>query len=137
MPLFRADSVKLSHILENLISNAIKHTPDNGLIVIESYYHRKDETVRFRVIDNGTGIPEREQRAIFEEFVQASDQMERPTSGSGLGLALAKEYAELHGGAVQVKSAVGEGSIFTVVLPYVAVMSEEESYDAEQDSCSR
>lgn len=131
MPLFRADSVKLSHILENLISNAIKHTPDSGFIVIESYYHRKDETIRFRVIDNGAGIPEREQRAIFEEFVQASDQMEKPTSGSGLGLALAKEYAELHGGTIRVKSAVGEGSIFTVVLPYVAVMSEEESYGTE------
>lgn len=124
MPLFLADSVKLSHILENLISNAIKHTSSNGYVVIESYHCKKDETVRFRVIDNGTGIPEEEQRAIFEEFVQASDHMDKPTSGSGLGLALAKEYAELHGGSIQVKSTVGEGSIFTVVLPYVAVVSE-------------
>ena len=129
MPLFLADSVKLSHILENLISNAVKHTPDNGCVVVEAYHHKKDETIRFRVIDSGTGIPEKEQHAIFEEFVQASDHMDRPTSGSGLGLALAKEYAELHGGSIQVKSAVGEGSIFTVVLPYVAVASGEGEGD--------
>ncbi len=126
MPLFLADSIKLSHILENLISNAIKHTPGNGCVVIEAYHHKKDETIRFRVIDNGTGIPEEEQRTIFEEFVQASDHMDKPTSGSGLGLALAKEYAELHGGSIHVKSTVGEGSFFTVILPYIAVVSEEE-----------
>ena len=126
MPLFLADSVKVSHILENLISNAIKHTPDNGHVVIEAYHHKKDDTIRFRVIDTGTGIPEDEQRAIFEEFVQARDHMDRPTSGGGLGLALAKEYAGLHGGSIQVKSTVGEGSHFTVILPYIAVVSEEE-----------
>lgn len=126
VPLFIADPDKLAHVLENLASNAIKHTPHEGVVVIESYYFKKDETIRFRVIDDGPGISQGEQELIFKEFVQANEYMERPVSGSGLGLTLAKEYTELHQGSIELVSEVNKGSIFTVILPYKPVVSESD-----------
>lgn len=117
VPLFLADEEKLLHVIENLGSNAIKYTSEGGIVVIEAYYHRKDDTIRFAVTDDGAGIPADEHEIIFEKFKQTKSSLARPVSGSGLGLALAKEYVELHGGSIQVTSAPGEGSIFRVILP--------------------
>lgn len=117
VPLFLADEEKLLHVIENLGSNAIKYTSEGGIVVIEAYYHKKDDTIRFAVTDDGVGIPADEHEIIFEKFKQTRSSMARPVSGSGLGLALAKEYVELHGGSIRVASAPGEGSIFRVVLP--------------------
>ena len=117
VPLFLADEDKLLHVIENLGSNAIKYTSEGGTVMIEAYHHRKDDTIRFAVIDDGIGIPPEEHAIIFEKFKQAESSVVRPVSGSGLGLALAKEYIELHGGSIRVTSAPSEGSIFRVILP--------------------
>ncbi len=119
MPLFFADQEKVLHILENLGSNAVKYSPEGETVLIEAVPHWKDSTLRFVVSDNGPGIPEADKDVIFEKFVQARSSMERPVSGSGLGLALAREYAELHGGRIELVSETGQGSAFKVILPYV------------------
>lgn len=118
VPLFLADEGKLLHILENLGSNAIKYSTEGSRVRVRSYYDDASDTIRFDVIDNGSGIPEEEQQAVFEKFRQTESAMSKPVSGSGLGLALAKEYTELHGGTIVVRSKPGEGSTFTVCLPY-------------------
>lgn len=119
MPLFSVDQEKVLHILENLGSNAVKYSPEGETVLIEAAPHWKDSTLRFIVSDNGPGIPEADKDVIFEKFVQARSSMERPVSGSGLGLALAREYAELHGGRIELVSETGKGSAFKVILPYV------------------
>ena len=77
--------------------------------------------------DEGIGIPEEDQSVIFQKFMQTKNATTRPVSGSGLGLSLAKEYAELHGGDITVRSKVNEGSIFRVTIPF-----EEPDFDIEQ-----
>lgn len=136
MPLFMADQDKVLHILENLGSNAVKYSPKGGSVVISAYPCKKDATVRFAVTDEGPGVPDADRELIFEKFKQSRSSMEKPVSGSGLGLALAKEYAELHGGYIKLKSELGQGSTFKVVLPCeVASYAEEgEDYGTHSDS---
>jgi len=108
-----ADARLLSQVFQNLISNAIRFTP-NGKIVISSEFRSADGSVRCRVEDTGTGIdPERLER-IFEKL--ETDQ-EPDKRGVGLGLAIVKQIVELHGGTVAVESRVGEGSSFTFEIP--------------------
>jgi two-component system phosphate regulon sensor histidine kinase PhoR len=132
------DSIKLQNILSNLLDNALKFSPPFGRVTVMTnadYWERRgsqDETkihlerrisaretcancVRIDVSDNGAGIPPEYHRAIFEEFRQI-DQVAR-TQGIGLGLAIARKLADAHGGKILVKSAVGEGSTFSVFLP--------------------
>lgn len=116
-PLFMADEDKLLHILENLCTNAIKYSDEGGSIWVEAYWNREDDTMRFDVSDEGVGISEEDQRIIFQKFMQAESAIARPVSGSGLGLSLAREYAELHGGTIEVQSKKGEGSVFRVIIP--------------------
>lgn len=116
-PLFMADEDKLLHILENLCTNAIKYSEEGGSIWVEAYWNREDDTMRFDVSDEGVGVSEEDKQIIFQKFMQAESAIARPVSGSGLGLSLAKEYAELHGGAIEVQSKKGEGSVFRVIIP--------------------
>lgn len=116
-PLFVADADKLRRIVENLMSNAVKFTPVGGRITF-AVEHRADAgVIEFSVADTGCGIPEASQAAIFDRFVQADSSSSRSFGGSGLGLALVRELAEMHGGAVRLESAVGKGSTFTVSIP--------------------
>ena len=128
IPLFLADEDKLLHILENLGANAIKYSEEKGTVRIAAYLHSEDGTIRYDVTDEGVGISEEDQRIVFQKFMQAESAIVRPVSGSGLGLSLAKEYAELHGGTVTVQSTPGEGSTFTVCIPY-----EEPIFDLDQE----
>jgi signal transduction histidine kinase len=117
-PLFMADANKLLHILENLGSNAIKYTGPGGEVSVSASLDEGAGEMRFVVSDNGIGISEADQQVVFEKFKQAGSSVSRPVSGSGLGLALAKEYAELHGGSILLESALGQGSEFTVCIPF-------------------
>ena len=126
--LFMADENKLLHILENLGANAIKYSEEGGEVSIGAYLHPDGGFICFDVTDNGIGISEEDQKTVFQKFMQAESAVARPVSGSGLGLSLAKEYAELHGGAISVQSAPGEGSTFTVSIPY-----EEPDFGLEQE----
>ena len=117
VPLVRGDFEKLRHVLENLTGNAMKFTPEGGWVELRGTYHPECGQVWLQVSDNGIGIAKGDQQKIFERFVQADSSTSRRYSGTGLGLALAKEYTELHGGTLSVESEIGQGSVFTVRIP--------------------
>jgi len=109
-----ADERKLKQVLLNLLSNAVKFTPEGGRIDVRAL--PADGTVEVSVTDSGVGIAPEDQEAIFEEFRQVGHAA-RKREGTGLGLALARKFVELHGGRLWVKSEVGRGSTFTFTLP--------------------
>lgn len=109
------DPQRLEQILKNFLSNAIKFT-EKGAVVL-SVAPEGDGHVVFSVRDTGIGIPKDQQEAIFDAFRQADGTINRRYGGTGLGLSISRELAALLGGEVRVKSAVGEGSTFSVVIP--------------------
>ncbi len=115
----RADEEKLDTVISNLLSNAIKFTPEGGTITLETA--REDDEVRVSVRDTGIGIAKADQARIFERFVQIDGSSSREFPGTGLGLALAKELIELHGGRIQVESEAGGGSHFWFRIPMNSV----------------
>jgi signal transduction histidine kinase len=115
---FVGDERKIRQVLLNLLSNAVKFTPDGGRIGVTAA--PGDGVVEIAVADSGVGIAPEDQAAIFEEFRQAGSDTARKQEGTGLGLALARRFAELHGGTIRVQSEVGKGSMFTVTLPVKA-----------------
>lgn len=123
IPRLMIDRERVGQVFSNLLSNALKYTPDAGSITIR--IARSDEriggngqgSVRIDVQDTGVGIPEADLQKLFNKFYQAKNVPLVNEKGSGLGLALVKHVAEAHGGKVSVTSKVGEGSTFSVVLP--------------------
>jgi signal transduction histidine kinase len=111
-----ADGGRLRQVVTNLISNAVKYTPDGGEINVSTGVS-EDGGVFLTVSDNGVGIDENELPLIFERFYRADKSRGRKTGGAGIGLTIAKAIAEAHGGKISVKSRPGEGSEFTVVIP--------------------
>jgi PAS domain S-box-containing protein len=111
----RGDAEQLERMLVNLLSNASKYTPDHGRITVEA--DAIDSTLSIMVADNGIGIPADEQDQLFTRFFRASTARARSISGNGLGLAIVKSIVDRHDGTVQVSSAPGSGSRFTVRLP--------------------
>ena len=110
-----ADAGKLKQMLLNLISNAIKFTPEGGQVTLTA--KQLDNAAEISVADTGIGISEEDQAEIFHEFHQVDPGPGRTQQGTGLGLALTRRFALLHGGEVRVRSKVGEGSVFTLRLP--------------------
>ena len=110
-----ADGGKLKQMLLNLVSNAIKFTPEGGTVTIATL--RSKEAIEISVADTGIGIAEEDQKQIFHEFHQIDQGPGRKHEGTGLGLALTKRFALLHGGDVRVTSRVNKGSVFTLTLP--------------------
>jgi signal transduction histidine kinase/ligand-binding sensor domain-containing protein/DNA-binding response OmpR family regulator len=116
------DEDKIEKIITNLISNALKFTPDRGSVMVTLGYSRDKDIAsglyaEIRVKDSGPGIPDDEKEKIFDRFYQVSNSDSRDYEGSGIGLALTKELVELYKGKIHVDSEVGQGSTFTVVLP--------------------
>jgi signal transduction histidine kinase len=109
-----ADERKFKQVLLNLLSNAVKFTPEGGRIDVRAL--PANGTVEVSITDTGVGIASEDQEAIFEEFRQVGHAA-RKREGTGLGLALARKFVELHGGRLWVKSEVGRGSTFTFTLP--------------------
>jgi two-component system sensor histidine kinase BarA len=122
MPTIMADCDKVRHIIKNLVGNAIKFTPPGGLISISASISKGQHIpyMKIEVRDTGIGISPDAQMYIFEKFKQAGNLGEKEYMGSGLGLALARNFVELHGGKIWVDSQVGQGSIFTFTLPIAA-----------------
>jgi PAS domain S-box-containing protein len=110
-----ADRLRFKEVLYNLISNAIKFTPDGGSITVSS--KERAEEAFFSVSDTGIGIPPSEQSTIFEEFSQLGPTSRGVREGTGLGLAITKRLIELHNGRIWVESQPGLGSAFYFVLP--------------------
>lgn len=120
-----ADRVKIKQIMYNLISNAIKFTPENGNVWINA--NHIENKVHISVSDNGIGIPKPNQKNIFEPFRQVDSSNSREYEGTGLGLALVKKFVELHGGEILVESEVGKGSIFTFTIPVISQKDQSDS----------
>jgi cell cycle sensor histidine kinase DivJ len=112
----QGDVPLLSRVLGNLISNALRHIPAVSGEVAVSLYQDGDQ-LAVEVRDNGEGIPESEQKSIFERFVQGAGQKASLRSGTGLGLTFCKMIVEAHGGQITLFSQPKEGSVFTVRLP--------------------
>ena len=111
----KADYNRLKQVLLNLIDNAIKYS-DRGTSIKLKLSHQGDEGI-IQVFDKGYGIPLQHQSRIFERFYRVDEARNRSTGGSGLGLSIVKTLVEAMGGSVTVRSKLGEGSVFTVILP--------------------
>jgi signal transduction histidine kinase/CheY-like chemotaxis protein len=118
MPQLYTDEGKVSQILRNLISNALKFT-ERGEVRISAVVQPDSDAVAFRVTDTGIGIALADLDRIFREFSQLENPIQKKVRGTGLGLPLTKKLTELLGGTITVESQVGQGSTFTVVIPLV------------------
>jgi signal transduction histidine kinase/CheY-like chemotaxis protein len=112
-----SDEAKLSQILRNLISNALKFTERGEVRIFVS--RDQDQTIAFEVSDTGIGIAAEDQERIFQEWTQIEGKLQKVAKGTGLGLPLSRKLAQLLGGDVAVSSEVGVGSVFTVRIPLV------------------
>ena len=111
----RGDKEKLRAVIDNLVGNAIKFTPDGGRVLINLKESKR--SVHFSVKDSGVGIPEEHQGRIFDKFYQVDTSASREFGGMGLGLAICKEIIDLHGGRIWVKSEPAKGSEFHFNIP--------------------
>ena len=115
---FLADVRRVRQMLVNLLSNAVKFTPASGSVALAAAADEERAVVRFEVRDTGPGIAAEDLPKLFQPFTQLDTRLSREHSGTGLGLALVRSLAELHGGRVEVESEPGRGSLFRVVLPW-------------------
>lgn len=121
MPPMSGDREKLQQVLINIIANAVKYTPDGGIIGIAAV--QKSDTVLFTVTDNGMGIPEEDLPRIFERFYRVEKSRTSDMGGTGLGLAIAKEIVDAHGGQIWVESKVGYGTKVNISLPLITKLN--------------
>ena len=105
----------MKQIALNLLSNAVKFTPDGGAVTVRG--RLRGGMVTIAIADNGIGIPKEALRKLGRPFEQVESQLTKRHQGSGLGLAIAKSLAELHGGAMRIRSTLGKGTIVVVRLP--------------------
>ncbi len=112
--MIRADERKVKQVLLNLLSNALKFTPEGGRIDVRAAV--QDGVAEISVTDTGVGIAPEDQAAVFEEFRQVGTAAKK-VEGTGLGLAISRKFVELHGGRIWVESKVGTGSTFGFTLP--------------------
>lgn len=114
------DPAKLTQIINNLVSNAIKftHKGSVNLAVDVVYQSDLDSVLEFTVSDTGVGIPKEQQEQVFESYVQANSSISRQYGGTGLGLAITKKLVDLHKGSISLRSMPGQGSVFTVRIKY-------------------
>ncbi|WP_129630476.1 PAS domain S-box protein [Candidatus Oscillochloris fontis] len=113
-----ADPRRLKQMLVNLLSNAVKFTPPKGRVDLEVQIEHEAELIAFVVQDTGIGIAQEDVARLFQPFKQLDSSLSRQHEGTGLGLALVRRLAEMHGGGVMVASELGQGSRFTIQLPY-------------------
>ncbi len=115
LPPIWGDRDGLVQVMTNILSNAVKFTPNGGSIHVS--VRRDNGHIAVSVTDNGAGIPEEDIEVIFDKFQRSGDQLTSTVEGSGLGLSIAKKIIELHGGAIWAQSKYGAGSTFTFKLP--------------------
>ncbi|MGI6697773.1 MAG: cell wall metabolism sensor histidine kinase WalK [Clostridiales bacterium] len=115
LPMFNGDKDKIEQVILNILSNAIKYTPDNGHIEIVTGY--SGGKISIVVSDNGIGIPEADMPRIFERFYRVDKSRARELGGTGLGLSIAKQIIEAHGGTIGINSEHGKGTTVAITLP--------------------
>ena len=134
--LIYADERRLKQMLVNLLGNAVKFTPDGGVVGLE-VEQLGDEAIRFTVWDTGIGIPGDKLRELFRPFVQLDSSLSRQYAGTGLGLALVHRLAQLHGGGITVESELGHGSRFSFAIPLHSAQTEPYLQPAKQETDPR
>jgi len=118
--MIHGDERKVRQVLLNLLSNALKFTPEGGRIDVQAAL--RDGVAEVSVTDTGVGISPEDQEAIFEEFRQVGTAAKK-VEGTGLGLAISRKFVELHGGTIRVRSQLGEGSTFSFTLPLTVLQT--------------
>ena len=113
--LVHGDERRLAQVLDNLVSNAVKFTPDGGRITARIAY--SDGRALFEIADTGKGIPPDEQEQLFEPFFRSPTATARAIPGTGLGLSITKAIVDAHGGTIEVESAPGAGATFRIRMP--------------------
>jgi two-component system phosphate regulon sensor histidine kinase PhoR len=114
--------------LINLLDNAVKFTPEEGRILLEVGLASHDNGVSVRVKDSGIGIPPSDLPRIFERFYRVDKARSREQGGTGLGLSIVKHIVEAHGGEIEVKSTVGQGSEFCFTLPLAKSPARDQGF---------
>ena len=122
-----ADERRLKQMIVNLLSNAVKFTPEGGKLGLEVQGDLSGNRVIITIWDKGIGISELDMDRLFKPFVQLNSGLAREATGTGLGLALVAQMARLHGGSVSVESQVGEGSRFSIHLPWEPALAADAS----------
>lgn len=121
LPLLSVDEARMQQVFDNLLTNAVKFTPDGGVVRVSASVQednaRHDRWIEIRVSDTGVGIPAEEVERIFDKFHQGPAHQQANHRGTGLGLAIAQHIVVAHGGRIWVESQVGKGSTFVIVLP--------------------
>ncbi|TWH48737.1 cell wall metabolism sensor histidine kinase WalK [Sporomusa sp. KB1] len=119
LPTITADTDRICQIFYNLITNAIRYTPENGHVTVstELTKYAEQDWIKITVDDSGPGIDAIDLPFIFDHFYRGDKSRDRKSGGTGLGLAIVKQLVEIHGGKVQVDSVIGKGSSFYVLLP--------------------
>jgi two-component system phosphate regulon sensor histidine kinase PhoR len=125
LPTVQGDKERLAVALNNLLGNAVKYTPSAGSVNVSCV--QRDSTVEIEVTDTGVGIAPAEQEKVFEKFYRAQSDEVQAQRGSGLGLTTAREIARLHGGEISLRSEVGKGSTFVLVLPIGRSSSDSDA----------
>ncbi len=115
LPRIKGDRARLEQVFLNVLSNAVKYTPDGGVIDITG--GREANTVWIKIKDNGIGIPQEDLARIFDRFYRVDKARSRQSGGTGLGLSIAREIVVRHGGDIRIESETGEGTVVTVILP--------------------
>ena len=123
------DTDKMTQVIDNILNNAIKYSPDGGKITVSM--KTTDDQMILSVSDQGLGIPKQDLPKIFDRFYRVDRARSRAQGGTGLGLAIAKEIIKQHKGFIWAKSEYGKGSIFTIVLPYDKDAVKEEIWEDE------
>jgi PAS domain S-box-containing protein len=129
VPLLAGDRARLAQLLDNLVSNAIKFTPEGGRVDVRASSSRGNAIVEVR--DTGMGIPAEEQEHVFERFFRASRATEQAIPGTGLGLAISKAIAQAHGGRITLASSEGEGTTFRIAVPIRAAQLDAAAEQEE------
>jgi len=124
LPSIFGDRARIEQVLLNILSNALKYTPDGGTIDI--YSGRDGKMVWIRIIDTGIGIPAADMPHVFDRFYRVDKARSRESGGTGIGLSIAKEIITRHGGDIRMESALHEGTSVTIYLPIAGPEHEEE-----------
>ena len=123
------DTDKMTQVIDNILNNAIKYSPDGGKIIVTM--KTTDDQMILSISDQGLGIPKQDLPRIFDRFYRVDRARSRAQGGTGLGLSIAKEIIKQHNGFIWAKSEYGKGSTFTIVLPYDKDAVKEEVWEDE------
>ncbi len=123
LPVLRGEALKVRQILLNILSNAVKYTEEGGEVALK-IWSSADAGYLFEVKDNGVGISPEQMQKVYEPFEQTDSGLRKPNSGMGLGVAITKALVELHGGVIDIQSAVNEGTTVRVRFPASRIVAD-------------